>query len=84
LWKDVLNTLAGSKIYLDTSYSYSHLPPKWAKEIIKKHGADKILFGSDMPWSNTCDEIRFIESIGLSEVEMQQIFYKNATDILKI
>ncbi len=84
LWKDVLNTLAGSKIYLDTSYSYSHLPPKWAKEIIKKHGADKILFGSDMPWSNTCDEIRFIESLGLSENETEQIFYKNAIDILKI
>ncbi len=82
LWKDVLKKLVGANIFIDTSYSYSHIPPKWAKEIIESHGADKILFGSDMPWSNTGNEIRFIESLGLSKNEKEQIFYKNAVNIL--
>ncbi|MEG1243211.1 MAG: amidohydrolase family protein [Oscillospiraceae bacterium] len=84
LWKEVLEKLAGSEIYIDTSYSFCRIPPTWATQIIKKHGADKILFGSDMPWSSTKNEMSFIKSLELSDEEKELIFYKNAARLLKI
>ncbi|NCC86363.1 MAG: amidohydrolase [Clostridia bacterium] len=84
LWQEVLHKLAGTEIYLDTSYSFSRTPPPWANQIIQKHGADKILFGSDTPWSSTEDEIRFIESLDLTEQQKEQIYYKNAAKLLGI
>lgn len=84
LWQDVFKKLAGTDIYLDTSYSFGRIPPPWANQIIKKHGADKILFGSDMPWSSTGNEIRFIESLDLTEQEKEKIFYENAAKLLGI
>lgn len=84
LWEEVLEKLAGTNIYLDTSYSYGNIPPIWATKLIKKHGADKILFGSDMPWSRTGNEMKLINSLPISEEEKEQIFYKNACRILGI
>ena len=48
-WKDVLRFLAGKALYFDTAFSFSRMPPDWAREIIRTHGTEKILLGSDMP-----------------------------------
>ena len=42
--------LAGKNIYLDTSYSYGVMGKTAMERLIRKHGAEKILFGSDSPW----------------------------------
>ncbi len=84
LWKDVYEKLAGTEIYIDTSYSFTRIPPIWAKEIIQKHGADKMLFGSDTPWSSSGNEIRFVKSLELSDEDNEKIFYKNACKLLNI
>ena len=55
-WKDVLRFLAGKALYFDTAFSFSRMPPDWAREIIRTHGTEKILLGSDMPWSATGHE----------------------------
>lgn len=49
LWDSVLEDLCGTKVYLDTAFSSGKMPPDYAKELIKAHGADKVLLGSDMP-----------------------------------
>ena len=54
------------------------------KEIIKKHGAEKIVFGSDSPWmtpGNISDALNCLE---LTKEEFDKITYKNACEILKI
>ena len=66
LWDSVLEDLCGTKVYLDTAFSSGKMPPDYAKELIKTHGADKVLLGSDMPWSDTLDEVRFVQSLDLS------------------
>ena len=40
---------AGKALYFDTAFSFSRMPPDWAREIIRTHGTEKILLGSDMP-----------------------------------
>ncbi len=81
-WKDVLRHLAGKPLYFDTAFSYSRMPPDWAREIICAHGAENILLGSDMPWSDTGNEIRFVKSLGLTDAETQAILGGNARRLL--
>ena len=82
LWQEVAENLADTGCYLDTALSMGSLPPKWAKDIIKAFGAKRILFGSDMPWSSTRNEISFIKSIGLDSWDEEMILGRNAQRIL--
>lgn len=84
LWNDVEKYLLGTNVYLDTSYSYSRLPKDQAKRMIDKHGADRFLFGSDMPWSGMDLELRFLESLQLPEEDMERILSGNAQRILQL
>ncbi len=81
-WEDTEEYLVGKNVYLDTAYSYGMLPPKIATPIIKAHGADKILMGSDAPWSNPAHYIEFIECLDISEEEKRAILGGNAQRLL--
>ena len=50
--------------------------------ILKAHGSDKILFGSDSPWSNTGKELASIRSLPITDEEKENILYKNAKKLL--
>ena len=81
-WYDVEKYLVGKNLYLDTSYSYSRMPSPHAARIIRAHGTDKVLFGSDMPWSGTALEKRFIESLELDADAEAGILGENARRLL--
>lgn len=83
-WEEVLEHLCGKDVYFDTAVCYSRLSPYTAHEIIDAHGIDKILFGSDMPWSSTENEIRFIRSLDLSQEDTDKVFSENAKKLLRI
>ncbi len=82
-WDDVEKYLVGTQINFDTAFISPYISPEQCKRIIKGHGADKILFGSDSPWQNPKNECDFILSLSLSEYENNMIFYKNALKILE-
>lgn len=81
--KDVVKYLLDTDIYFDTSLAPYFLSREEATEIIKKHGADKILFGSDCPWGSPKETFEFLNSLPLSGEEKELIFYKNAKLLLK-
>lgn len=54
------------------------------KRAVKELGADKVLFGTDIPTDNPLFEIEKIKSIGLLKEEEDLIFYKNIARILKM
>lgn len=83
-WDDVLNHLAGEDIYLDTSMGFTFFSQEIFLSIVKKHGADKILFGSDSPWSDAAKEIEILRSLELSDDEKRGILSRNAQRILNI
>ncbi len=83
-WEDVERYLVGENIYLDTSMGQKYYPRDQFMRIVKGHGADKILFASDSPWSNAGDEIASIQALPLSSEEKELIFSENARRILKI
>lgn len=82
-WEDVLKYLCGTNIRMDTAYIREFIDPQLAKEIIRAHGAEKILFGSDSPWEDPADTLRFLQSLDLTQAELDAITYKNAQHLLE-
>lgn len=80
----VLKYLCGTDIYFDTSFGYSMMPKYYAQKILDKHGADKMLFGTDTPWHTPSMELRLLNSLDMSEEDREKIFYKNAQKLLGI
>ena len=76
--------LLGRNVYFDTSYPpdvYAH-DPKLVTSIIRKHGAERILFGTDYPWETQTRGIQYIRSLDLTEKEKALILGENARRIL--
>lgn len=82
-WDDVEKYLVGTPVNFDTAFISKFISKNQCKSIIRNHGADKILFGSDSPWQEPKKEYEFIKSLDLEKEEEDQIFYKNALRILK-
>ena len=80
--KEFLELLCGRDIYFDTSFGYSMLPKYYAEKILEKHGIDRMLFGTDTPWHTPELEMRLLNTLGLSEDEMNKITAKNAQKLL--
>ena len=83
-WDDVETHLAGSNIYFDTSMGFEYYPRDQFLRIVEKHGADKILFASDAPWSNACSEYELLKAMPLSKGEIDDISCGNAMRLLGI
>jgi predicted TIM-barrel fold metal-dependent hydrolase len=86
IFDKVLEYLAGTNVYIDTSFvslrDKEYIPV--INKIIKKHGAEKFLFGSDTPWMRVKNSIDFIDALDLNDAEKDLIFDKNAKNLLKI
>jgi len=84
-WNDVENNLAGAPVYLDTSFAKPWMADQRQYErIIRKHGPEHILFGTDSPWNDLSDGIRELEETTLSTREKELIFYENAARLFNL
>ena len=81
-WNDVEEYIVGTNIYLDTSMGSKYYPREQLLRIIKNHGADKLLFATDSPWSRADEEIAYIKSLPITEEEKEKIFSLNAKGLL--
>lgn len=83
-WDDVERYLVGKNIYLDTSMGFEYFPQEQFIRIVRSHGADKILFASDSPWSDATDELRRLAALPLTDSERQLILGDNAKKVLRL
>ena len=83
-WDDVEKYLVGKNIYLDTSMGFEYFSDEQFLRIVQNHGAAKVLFASDSPWSNAKTEIEHLKVLPLSEREKQNILCDNARRLLNI
>lgn len=79
---EVMEKLAGKPVYFDTSFVLDRYHEK-CREIIEKHGFDRILFATDSPWSSQKQFIDFVKDYRFSKENEDKIFYKNALKILR-
>lgn len=81
-WDDVEEYLVGTKAILDTSYCFGKISDEQFIRIVKNHGADRILFASDSPWSGQKESLEHLKSLELTEEELEYITFKNAAQLL--
>ena len=98
-WDEVPEYLADTKVYIDTAFSTGTITPRkdshWETEELKMlneeefiklfniFGADRIIFGTDSPWSSQSESINFIEKLAITESDKCKIFGENAEKLLK-
>ncbi|MDR1589805.1 MAG: amidohydrolase family protein [Oscillospiraceae bacterium] len=83
-WDDVERYLAGRDIYLDTSMGFDYFSMEQFVRITRAHGADKVLFATDSPWSDAGRELERLRTAPLTEAEKELILGANAARLLKI
>lgn len=83
-WEDVEKYLVGTPIKFDTSYVRDFMDKEQFKRIVRNHGADKIVFGTDHPWQRANEAMEYINSVQLTSDELDRIYYKNAAELLGI
>ncbi|MCR5834869.1 MAG: amidohydrolase family protein [Selenomonadaceae bacterium] len=99
-WDDVLKILGGTKIFIDTAFSTEKIIPRsdciWREEDLKLltaaqflkfveiFGADRIIFGTDSPWTNQKTSIDFIKSLPIADADKNKILELNAKHLLNI
>ena len=84
MWDDVEEMLCGRGILMDTAYTRGMISPEQMTRIIRKNGAENVLFGSDCPWQSSREVADLVDSLPLSSEEKDRIFYKNALELLDI
>ncbi len=84
LWDKVEELLAGKyrNLWFDTGVVARFIGDDQLLRIIRKHGTDRILFGSDCPWDDPAHEIAMVNRLPLSEDEREAIFFRNAEDLI--
>lgn len=83
-WDDVEKYLIGKNVILDTSMAMGFLPKERCEKMIKNHGSEKIVFGSDSPWQQPKEILEYLKSMDLSETDLANITHKNALKLLNI
>ena len=86
MWDEVEEKLLGLPFYLDTAVVLNPIfPGKLENEqfvrMVRKHGADRILFGTDSPWYDQTKAVNDFNNTDLTQEEKDKIFGKNANDL---
>ncbi len=84
MWDEVYDKLCGLPLYFDTSFCFGRIQHPLAQAIVEKHTPDKILFGTDLPWSDALTEKRLIDSLDLGDEDRSKIYYRNASALLHL
>lgn len=83
-FENMMNYVCGSDVYLDTSYVLRFIGKENFMKILEKHGSDKILFGSDSPWSDMAADADILRSYNLGKETEEKILCSNAKALLGI
>ena len=99
-WDDVERDLAGAPVWLDTAFAIGPITPDEAKSgdpylscnlsddafvrLVRKHGAEKVLFATDSPWESQKDYVGRVQKTSLTEQEKALLFSENAKKLLGI
>lgn len=78
----VIDMLCGEDVYFDTAYVLRYISADKFREIVKKHGEDRILFASDSPWSSIEGDADILRSFSLGAQAEEKIFSLNAKRLL--
>jgi hypothetical protein len=84
VWDEGWKQLAAQPgVWVDTSSSLYTLAPERAVAIIRRYGADRVLFGTDYPMWDPVEERARFDALPLTQAERERIAHVNFEHFLK-
>ena len=84
MWDEAEEVLCGSAVNLDLSHTFGWMDEAQILRMIRRHGADRILFGSDAPWQDPGAVLQAFLRLPLHEEEQDAILSGNARRLFRI
>ncbi len=76
--------IIGENVYLDTAYMLQKIPKEEVIYAFTHHDSDKLMFGTDCPWSSQKEDAEYFMSIEIDPELKEKIAWKNAAKLLEI
>lgn len=78
MWGEVAETLAGTELYLETSYTFDTGAPETLRRIIERHSPERILFGTDSPWRDQAETLELVREAFPDPAVRRAVLHRNA------
>ena len=82
LWDDVERLIVGREVFLETSYTMGLIPDDRFVNMVRDHGVEWVLFGTDSPWRSQKDDLDHLISLPFTDHEKEQLLNRNAVRLL--
>lgn len=83
-WDQVEELLVGQDVYMDLAVAFDYCSDEQIARIIENHGAERILFATDSPWTGQKESIERLDKLMLKSNARERILYQNALELLHI
>ncbi|AQT70228.1 putative metal-dependent hydrolase of the TIM-barrel fold protein [Anaerohalosphaera lusitana] len=83
-WDEVEQLILGRNIYMDISFTFRSLGVQKTADLIRRHGPQKVLFGTDSPWNDQSQELKLLRDTNLPQADLDLILSQNALRLLDI
>lgn len=81
-YQETEDLLLGKNIFIDTSFVLQLMPFGLVKRFFRKHGVERILFGSDSPFTDQARELSYLLNLSfLTAAEKEKVAGGNATSL---
>ena len=97
-WDEVMELLPDTGVYLDTAFSLGRITPLTPDaytpqelqlldaavfcNMVRRFGSERVLFGTDSPWTDQAASVAQIEALPLTRAEKDEILGGNAQRLL--
>ncbi len=82
VWGEAQKYLIGADVYMDCSESVPYISEEETYGMIKRHGVDRVMFGSDFPVFCTDTAFALIDKLPFTPEEKEKIYHGNAERLL--
>jgi len=84
LWDEVAAELIGRPLFLDLSFVTGLLPEARIVQLVRRHGVERVLFGTDAPWRDQRLELEAFRSLPFSAGEQRRMLWDNAAQLFRL
>lgn len=85
VWEEASTRLSKfDNLIVDCSSSTAYITSELGRELVRRYGAERVLFGSDFPFNHPAEELERTLALGLTDEEYSLILGENAKRLLRI
>ncbi len=85
VWDEASTRLSKfNNLIVDCSSSTAYITPELGRELVRRYGAERVMFGSDFPFNHPSEELERTLALSLTDEEYRLILGENAKRLLGI